>query len=158
MRTVAIESNGLIERTAVYINGQCIGGIRELMIHLSEDGDFDSVITYKGTDGQIRTKELLVDYLENLQVLPPPFTEEEAAQLQLLEIETDGDIDSTVVYWNGEPLTGIVDLLIHIREGGTPSRWGKFLGQQGTGDQDVFVAEITFREEDGSLTTERIFG
>ncbi len=157
MRTVAIESNGFIERTAVYINGQCVGGIRELMIHLTENGDFDSVIVYKGTDGKEYSKELLVDYLENLPILPPPFTGEEAQSLNLLEIETDGDIESTVVFWNGEPLTGIVDLLIHIRESGRPSSWPKLL-RNDSDSSDIFIAEITFREEDGSLTTEKIFG
>jgi hypothetical protein len=61
MRELSIESNGSLEKTAVYINGEQISGIHQLMLHINEDGDFDTILVYEGTDKQMYTKNLFSD-------------------------------------------------------------------------------------------------
>jgi hypothetical protein len=76
-----------------------------------------------------------------LQTREPAFTEDEARHMQLLTVESDGDIESTVVARNGEEQFGIVSLYVHLK----------------APPEDDFKAEITYREDDGRTTTEGVF-
>ncbi len=161
MATFSIESNGRIEKTAIYYNGEQIGGVKEVMLNLSEDGTFDAVIQYQGKDNNIHTKQIFTDYLENLRVTEPSFTDEEARELRLLTVDSDGDIENTLVLLNDMPLEGLVDLMIQIRGGGGATHQGGIRGLFGGRNDDAprqeFRAEATFRNEDDSLSTEYIF-
>jgi hypothetical protein len=159
MVELSIESNGRIEKTAVYINGEQIGGIKELMVHISEDGDFNSVIVYEGTDTVIRTKNLFGEYLDNLRTVEPTFSEEEAQYLNLLTIQSEGMLESTFVLLNDMEQEGITELLLHIRRGDAPqgSLWSRIRGQVPSADGATFRAEITYREANGTLSTENVF-
>lgn len=157
MATFVIESNGRIEKTAVYYNGEQIGGLKEVMLNLDEDGTFDAVLQYEGTNGEIYTKSIFEDFLENLKVVEPTFTEEEASYLTQFVIESDGDIENTNLFLNDEPVDGVVRLFVHIKStksttGGIASIFKKNI------PTDVeFKSEITYRNEDDTLETERIF-
>jgi hypothetical protein len=158
MPTLGIESNGTIEKTAVYYNGQQLGGLRELFLNLSEDGTFDSVIVYLGSDGNEYIKNPFSDYLDNLQFREPSFTEEEASNLQLVEIESDGDIENTSVYYNSNFLDGLVELFIHIKSPvQNKSKISSLFKSGKVNESSNFVANFTFRYEDGSIVTEGIF-
>lgn len=159
MRTFSMESNGRIEKTALYLNGEQIAGVKELLLHIDEDGVFDAIISYEGSDGQRRTKQLFTDHLEKLKVIPPVFTEEEARLLQLLSVESNGEVDDTVLYLNDEPLEGVVDILVHIKTAEQASGMLASLvkGKDAHGENNVFRAEVTFRNEDETIETERIF-
>ncbi len=158
MPTFAIESNGTIEKTAVYYNGEQLAGLKELFLNLGEDGTFDSVLVYIGIDGNEYYKNPFADYLENIGKKEPAFTEEEARNLQLLEIISDGNIENTEVYYNNQFVDGLVNLFIHIK---TP-RYNKkgissLIKSDKTSGEFVFIANFTFRNQDGSITTEAIF-
>ncbi len=158
MATFAIESNGRLEKTAVYYNGEQLGGIREIFLNMDEDGSFDSIIQYEGVNKEIYTKDIFNDHLDNIRVVEPAFTEEEAENLLLLAIESEGDIESTQVYINDEPQEGIVNLNIHIK--GTTTKGSIrniFKTKSYIPEESEFRAEITYRNEDDSLETEEIF-
>lgn len=157
MPTFAIESNGRLEKTAVYYNGEQISGIKELFINIDEDGTFDSLIQYEGTNKQIYTKNIFLDYLDNIKVIDPVFTEEEAQLLQLFTIESNGELDDTYLYLNDELLEGVVNLFIHIKGVENKNGLRKLFNKDNIPDTVEFKAEITFRNEDDSLETERIF-
>lgn len=159
MRTFSVESNGRIEKTALYLNGEQIAGVKELLLHIDEDGVFDAVISYEGSDGNRRTRQLFTDHLEGLKVIPPVFTDEEARLLQLLSIESNGEVEETVLYLNDEPLDGVVDILLHIKTAEqAPGVFTSLLKGKGPVDgTSVFRAEVTFRNEDETIETERIF-
>jgi hypothetical protein len=158
MREFSIESNGRIGMTALYLNGEQISGVHELLIQIDEDGTFNSVISYKGTDKQIRTKNLFSDYLDNLRVIEPAFSEEEARSLQLLTVESNGDIEETVLYLNDEPLEGVVGIFLHVKKEETESSLSSlFSSNKKVLEGAVFRAEITYRNEDDSLETENVF-
>lgn len=159
MATFGIEGNGRIEKTAIYYNGEQIGGLKELFIHIDEDGTFDSIIQYEGTDNKVYTKNIFEDHLENIKSVDPSFTEEEASMLHLFEIESDGDLENTFVYEAGEdePLEGIVSVFIHIKGKDNKSGLKKLFNKDNIPNQAQFKATITFREEDDSITTEDIF-
>lgn len=160
MATFGIESNGRLENTAVYYNGEQLAGLRQVLLNLAEDGTFDAVISYRGEDGRLYTKNPFTDYLENIRTMPPSFTEEEARAMQLLVIESDGNIENTLVYLNDEPLEGIVQLFVNISVPDTSTQERGFLFWKRSSppaERADFRAEITFREPDGSLTTENIF-
>lgn len=158
MPTFAIESNGRLEKTALYYNGEQIGGIKEIFLNLDEDGTFDSIIQYEGKDQQIHTKNIFRDYLTNIKITEPSFTEDEAAELQLFEIESDGDIEDTMLYLNDENLEGVVSVLLHIKSTQEKNSLHKFFaGKRYVPDHVEFKAEITFRNEDNSIETEEIF-
>lgn len=159
MATLGIESNGRIEKTAIYLNGERIRGIKELVLNLDEEGAFDAVIQYEGSDKNLYTKQLFSDVLSNIITAEPAFTEEEAVNLQLLEIESDGYIENTSVLRNEQPLDGIVSLLLHIKsadatKGGLKSI---FSSKKNSDAGAEFKATITFRNEDDTLETEDIF-
>ncbi len=162
MPTISIESNGRLEKTAIYYNGEQISGVKELMINLDEDGTFDALIQYQGTDGQIHNKQIFADYIANLKVVEPSFTEEDAQELQLLTIESDGDIESCSVFINEQLADGIVSLYVHIKTGQSddtksslltmfkPKKPVNMIGSE-------FKSEVTFRNENNSIETEEIF-
>jgi hypothetical protein len=103
---------------------------------------------------------VFTDYLDNIQTEPAGFTEEEAQSLNLLTIVSDGTLDSTVVARNHEEQFGVTQLYVHIKapsvqEGGGLRSW--FGGAKSIPERAEFVAEITYRENNGELTTEGVF-
>jgi len=46
MATFSIVSNGRIERTFVFFNGEQIAGVKEIFLNINEDGNFDAIIQY----------------------------------------------------------------------------------------------------------------
>lgn len=159
MATFAIESNGRIEKTAVYFNGEQLAGLKEILVHIDEDGTFDAIVQYTGTDEKLHIKNIFHDTLTNIKVQEPSFTEEEAKTLTQLVIESDGTLEDTLLLLNGEELDGVVSILIHIKsnkikESGLKAMFGA--GREAVFNAD-FQSEITYRNEDDSLDTERIF-
>jgi hypothetical protein len=151
MREVSIESNGSLEKTAVYINGEQIGGIHQMMIHISEDGDFETILVYEGTDKQMYTKNIFVDYLDNI--------EEDAQYLRLMLIASDGELANTVVYINEEEQMGLTDLIVQIQRGEQAQKsLTSFFKKQEPAERPTFRAEAQYRNEDDTLSTELIFG
>jgi len=158
MATFSVESNGRLEKTAIYFNGEQLGGVKEVFLNLDEDGTFDAVIQYEGTDKQIHSKQIFLDYLEKMKIVEPSFTEEEAEELQLFTVESNGDIEETSVFLNEEMLDGIISLFVHIK--GTQAVSGLkslFSLKKELPDHPEFKAEITYRNEDNSTETEAIF-
>lgn len=158
MATFTIESNGRIEKTAVYYNGEQLGGVREILINLNEDGTFDAVIQYTGKDEKLYIKNIFLDNLDNLKIVPPSFTEEEAINLVQFSLDSDGDINDTAVFINEELLEGIVSVFIHIKSNKMKESGLKAIfGNKNDKINSDFKSEITFRNEDDTLQTERIF-
>lgn len=159
MATFTIESNGRLEKTAVYFNGEQISGIKEIFVNIDEDGTFDAIIQYEGNDKQIHTKTIFEEsYLDNVKVVEPSFTESEAAELQEFTVESDGDLGNTWLFQNEEQLDGVVEVLIHIKAAENKNGLkALFSNKNKIPDQVEFKAEITFRNEDDSLETEAIF-
>jgi hypothetical protein len=160
MAEFSIEGNGRIERTALYFNGQQLDGVREVFVNITEDGEFDVIVMYVGTDGQSYTKNVFTDYLDNIQTEPAGFTDQEAQSLHLLTIVSDGSLETTVVARNNEEQFGIVRLYVHIKapsvqEGRGLRSW--FGGAKSIPERAEFVAEITYREDNDELTTESVF-
>ena len=160
MPSLSIESNGRLENTAIYINGMQIGGVKEILLSLDEDGTFDAVIQYLGTDKEVYTKQLFRDTLSNLKTVPPSYTEAEAErlQLQLLTIESEGGIETTDVLINDEYEEGIVNIFLHIKSA-TQNKKGisSVFGKKEQIETETFKAQITYRNEDETLETEEIF-
>ncbi|MDC1067765.1 hypothetical protein OAQ99_01255 [Candidatus Kapabacteria bacterium] len=158
MKTLTIESNGRLGKTAVYLNGEQLDGLKELFLNLDEEGTYDSVVQYVGGDGELYTKNIFSDNLTELKVTEPSFTEEEANELEELTIESDGQIENTILMWDEEDLDGVVSLLVHIK---TPTKEKKGLSnlfsRAKTVEDSVCKAEIVFRNDDDSLETERVF-
>jgi hypothetical protein len=158
MATFGIESNGRLEKTVLYFNGEQLGGIKEVFLNLDEDGTFDAILQYEGTDKEIKTKQVFTEYLENVKTVEPSFTEEEAEHLRLLSIESDGDINNTTVYLNKEELNGIVSLFVHIKGAASQNSIGSlFAFKKKIPEHVEFRAEITYRNQDDSTETEGIF-
>lgn len=158
MPTFAIESNGRIEKTAVYYNGEQLGGIKEIFIHIDENGAFDSVIQYEGADKVLYTKDIFKDYLTNIKVVPPVFSAEEAKYLQLIEFESEGSLDHTTIFYNNESLIGVVNIFIHIKSNNNTDGVNSIFSlKRKVNTLAEFKAEITFRNEDDTIETERIF-
>ena len=159
MATLVIESNGRIEKTAVYVNGDQFSGIRELMLNVNEDGTFDCVFVYKGDDEKIYTRNVFTEYLDHIQTRDPSFTEEEAQYLQQLSIESTGAIETTTVAINDEMQDGIVSLFVHIKAPDTQKTTGirRWFGATSTAGRAEFTADITYRNPDDSIVTESVF-
>lgn len=158
MATFGIESNGRLEKTAIYFNGQQIGGVKEIFLNLDEDGTFDAIIQYEGTDKELYTKSIFTEYLENVRIVEPSFSDEEASELNLLEIQSDGDIESCVVIYNGDELDGLVSLFVHIKGVSSKSSIRNiFSSKKNIPEHPEFKAEFNFRYEDGSIESEAIF-
>jgi hypothetical protein len=141
MPELSIESNGLLETTAVYYNGEQLRGVRELLVNIDENGTFDAILQYKGADGEMHTKNVLQEYLDNVATGEPSFTEEEAKSLKMLTVDSDGTLENTIVAIDGVAQNGIVNLYVHIK----------------APPEIEFAAEITYREEDGTQTREGVF-
>ncbi|MBL7999242.1 MAG: hypothetical protein JNL32_11460 [Candidatus Kapabacteria bacterium] len=160
MPVLAIESNGRIEKTALYFNGEQIAGVKELFLNIDEDGTFDAVLQYQNESGDIVNKQVFTEYLDGLKTMPPAFTDEEAQQMQLLSVDSSGAIDDTFISINDQPLDGIVSMFVHIKapvknnSSGLSSLFGK---KAETTERGEFKAEVTFRNEDDSQSTEAIF-
>ncbi|MBM2815924.1 MAG: hypothetical protein HW421_2686 [Ignavibacteria bacterium] len=158
MATFSIESNGRLEKTVVYFNGEQLGGIKEVFLNLDEEGAFDAILQYEGSDKKLYTKQIFEGYLENVKTTEPSFTEEEAEQLQILTLESEGAIESSSVFFNEEPLEGIVSLFVHIKAANSKTGIRSFFsGKSNIPEHTEFLAEITFRNEDGSVVTENVF-
>ena len=158
MPTFSIESNGRLEMTAIYINGEQIGGVKEIFLNLTEEGEFDGIIQYEGSDKNIYTKQIFSEYLENLKVVEPSFTEDEAQELQLLTFDSGGEIENTTVLYNNETLEGIVSIFIHIKSAQNKTGIRSLFSSKSQIPEHVeFKAEATFRNEDGTIETEEIF-
>ncbi len=158
MAVLSIESNGTIEMTAVYYNGQQVAGLSELFLNLCEDGTFDSVISYTGTDGFEYHKNPFLDYLDNIPYREPAFTEEESQRLHLLTIESDGEIENTNVYFDNEMVDGLVNLFVHIKSPKkTKSSIVSFLKKEKSLEGAIFKATFTFRYPGDIIKTEEIF-
>src|SRR5687768_1779073 len=158
MPSFSIESNGRLEKTAVYFNGEQLGGVREVFLNLDEDGTFDAVLQYVGADGETYTKQIFNDHLERLVTTEPGLTEEEARTRRLLTIDSSGEIEDTMVLLDDQPLDGLTNLLVHIK--GSAKAGGIrafFKTKHELTDREEFRAEATYRNEDDTLTTERIF-
>lgn len=158
MATLTIESNGRIEKTAIYFNGEQLSGVREILINLDEDGTFDSVIQYIGINDKINIKNIFKDNLDNVKISPPSFTEEEARNLIQFSIDSNGEIEDTEIFLNDENLQGIINIFIHIKSNKIKeSALKSIFGKKSNDFNGDFKAEITFRNEDNSITVERIF-
>lgn len=159
MATLIVESNGRIEKTAVYVNGEQLDGIRELMVNISEDGTFDCVLVYSGDDGQLYTRNVFTEYADHVRTREPAFTEEEASMLQQLCIDSDGSVESATVSINDEPQDGIVSLFLHIKAPDTQNNGGirRWFGGSRSAGRAEFTADITYRNADDSIVTESVF-
>ena len=156
MPTFAIESDGFLENTAVYYNGKRLSGIKEIFLNMDEEGTFDAYIQYEGTDGETRVRNIFTEYLD--EVKTADYTNYgENLNSRILEIESDGDIESSTLYYDDEPLEGVVRLFVRIK--GTARKSGilsKLFGKDDV-EKTIFENEIVFRNEDGSLEKESLF-
>lgn len=157
IETFAIESNGLLEQTACYINGKQLGGLKELYINIDEAGIFDAIIQYEAEDKQIYTCRLFNVDKCNIKTVQPSFTEEEASQLILFEIESDGTLDNTTFYFNNDELSEVVSLFIHIKAVTGDLGIKHLFKEPIISDKPIFKTEIVFRNDDDTLSTETIF-
>ncbi len=157
MPTFSIESNGRIEKTAVYYNGEQLGGVKEVFLNLDEEGTFDAFIQYEGSDKNIYTKNIFTDYFDNVKIVEPSFSEEDSQALRLLTIDSNGDIEDTEVVINGQDEDGIVNLMVHIKPSKSNSGIKSFFSSKNVPEHSQFVSEITFRYEDDTIETESIF-
>lgn len=159
MLSISIVSNGRLERTAVYINGEQVAGLRELFISINEDGEFNSAIRYLASNNEEFVKDIFNEELSLIQITEPSFTEDELLALQTITVESDGDLDNTVVYWNDEAQEGIISLFIHVKAPSKEKKQGLsgMFGKTNTLADSVCDAEITFREYDDSTTVEKVF-
>ncbi len=128
-----------------------------MFLNIDEEGAFDAIIQYEGSDKNLHTKQIFADYLDNIKIVEPTFTEEESQELQLLTIESEGDIEETSVFFNDESLDGIISIMVHIKGTDQPSGLKAFFKSKEVTDKPVFTAEITYRNEDDSEETETIF-
>lgn len=160
MRTISIESNGRIEKTAVYVNGEQITGIRELLISIDEEGTFNAIISFVNTAGTLITKQIFTDDLSQLQRREAAFSEEEAMDLRSLAIESDGSLENTSVFVNNEFMEGIISVMVHIMIDGqqkSNSMFSRIFSKNSSPVETRFVSEIVLRNPDGSELYESIF-
>ena len=160
MFSFVVESNGRIEKTAVYYNGEQLGGVKEVFFHISEEGDFDAIIHYRGVDNQDYSRTIFEGTLPAIKVVEPTFTEEEAMQLRSIEIQSNGQLEDTIVYLDEEEQFGIVSVLIHIKSPTTEQKsgiTGIFSKKKVLSGSAECMAEITYRNDDDTIETERIF-
>ena len=156
----SIESNGLLKKTAIYYNGQTIQGIKEIYMNISEDGDFDAILKYMGDDELEYSKHIFEDSLTSIKLGDPVFTEAEAEDLTLLTIKSDGNLENTEVLIDDEFEDGIVELFLHIKTAQREEQgfFDKLMKKEEKKiDNSEFRAEITYRNDDDSIETERIF-
>ena len=159
MRTITIESNGRLERTAIYVNGEQVAGVRELLISIDEEGTFHSIISLISGSGIQVTKQLFTDDISQLQRKEAAFTSEESFQLQSFSIESDGDLEQTSLFMNDDFVVGVVSIIIHIRietSQPTKSLFSWFTKHRNV-HENVFQTEIVFRNPNGTHSVESIF-
>ncbi|MBS1561680.1 MAG: hypothetical protein JSS89_08760 [Bacteroidetes bacterium] len=159
MTEFSILSNGRIERSAVYVNGEQLRGVKEILLSLDENGTFDAILQYVGVDGLLYTRQMFNEYLDSVQTTEPTFSEEEASRMRLLTVQSDGDIGSTVVFLDNEEQMGIVSLYVHMK---SPTHTSGGLRAFFSGKKDIperaeFKAEITYRNDDDSLSSEELY-
>jgi len=160
MAEFSIEGNGRLEKTAIYYNGEQLNGVKEIFLNLDENGAFDAILMYVGTDGVAYTKNVFTDYLEKIATEPAGFTEEEARSLSIFTLISEGDIAQTTILRNNEEQGGVVSIYVHIKAPSMPPGGGLrafFGGQKEIPEHTEFKAEIVYREDDGKLTTEGLF-
>jgi len=160
MRTISIESNGRLEKTAVYVNGEQVTGIRELLLSIDEEGTFNAIVSFVSTSGILLTKQVFTDDLSQLQRREVAFSEEEAMDLRSFAIESDGTLDNTSIFMNNEFIDGIISIMIHITiETSQPKKgmFTKLFSKNSTLSQTRFITEIVLRNPDGSELIESIF-
>ena len=161
MRTITIESNGRIEKTAVYVNGEQISGIRELLISIDEEGTFNAILSFIGITGELHTKQLFTEDLSTMKRKEASFTEIEAQELRSITIESDGTLDNTTVLINNEFAEGIISLSMHIlidmQQQSHKSFLKRLFSKEQSFNETRFITEIVFRNPDGSEQIETIF-
>ena len=160
MRTISIESNGRIEKTAVYLNGEQIAGIKELLLSIDEEGIFNAIISFTTSSGTVLTKQLFTDDLSQLQRRGAAFSEDEAMDLRSLAVESDGTLDNTSVFMNNEFIDGIVSIMVHIMIDSVQKRgnvFSKIFSKNQSYSETRFLSEIVLRNLDGSESIESIF-
>ncbi|MCE2755719.1 MAG: hypothetical protein LW818_06995 [Ignavibacteriae bacterium] len=160
MRTISIESNGRIEKTAVYLNGEQITGIKELLLSIDEEGIFNAIISFTSSSGTLLTKQLFTDDLSQLQRREAAFSEDEAMDLRSMAIESDGTLDNTSVFMNNEFIDGIVSIMVHIMIDSVQKRenvFTKIFSKNQSYSETRFISEIVLRNPDGSESIESIF-
>jgi hypothetical protein len=159
MTEFTILSNGRMERTAVYVNGEQLRGVKEILLSLDENGTFDAILQYVGTDGQLYTRQMFNEYLDAVQTTDPTFDEEEASRMRALTVQSDGDIAGTIVFIDGEEQAGIVSLYVHMKSPTHTSGGLRafFSGKKDIPERTEFKAEITYRNDDDSLSTEELY-
>lgn len=159
MRTITIESNGRLERTAIYINGEQVTGIRELLISIDEEGTFNSIITFIDKTGIQSTKQLFSDDLSHMKRIEASFTTEDSHQLQSFTVESDGDLEQTSLFMNNEFIEGVISVMIHLKietQQPSSSLLSIFRKKQLI-HENFFQTEIVFRNSDGTQSVETIF-
>lgn len=158
MATFSIVSNGRIEKTVVFYNGEQITGVKEIFINIDETGTFEAIIQYQGVDKKVYAQNIFEDYLLNIKTTEPTLTEEEIDNLITLTIESDGNLENTNVFINDEFQEGIVSLYVHIKGADNKDGLRKIFTQKvHIPDKPEFYSEIIYRNEDGSLEKQEIF-
>ena len=95
--------------------------------------------------------------MDNLKLVPPSFTDEEATALREFTIESDGDLGDTWLFLEDEPLDGVVEVLVHIKATDNKNGLRSLFNKSKIPEMVEFKAQITFRNEDDSIETEDIF-
>ncbi|NBO70714.1 hypothetical protein EBV26_09570 [bacterium] len=160
MRTVTIESNGRIEKTAIYINGEQITGIKELLIAIDEESNFNAIISFEDNIGNVHTKQLFTDDLSSLKRKDPTFSMEDSEYLQSFTIESNGDLQETSLFIKDEFIEGVISILIHIKVDIQDSKTGflsSIFDKKPKFTNTMFSNEIVFRNPDGTQSIETIF-
>lgn len=160
MRTISIESNGRIEKTAIYVNGEQVSGIRELLVSIDEEGTFNTIISFEDQTGIIHTKNLFTDDLSLLRRKDASFTIEDSLQLKVFTIESDGDLENTSLYMNDEFIEGVFSILIHLKANSHKQKQtflSSLFNNKQLASEIYFQTEIVYRNSDDSHSIESIF-
>ena len=160
MRTISIESNGRIEKTAIYVNGEQVSGISELLISIDEDGTFNTIISFEDQSGNIHTKNLFSDDLSLLKRKDPSFSIEDSIQLQVFTIESDGNLENTSLYMNEEFIEGVISIMIHLKANFHKQKQtllSSLFSKKQLASEIYFQTEIVYRNSDDTHSIESIF-
>ncbi|MCX8055291.1 MAG: hypothetical protein N3A67_06465 [Ignavibacteria bacterium] len=158
MPTFSISSNGRLEKTVVFYNGEQLTGLKEIYININEEGNFEAIIQYQGTDKKTYVFNIFEDYLINLKTTESTLTDLEFENLVTLTIESDGNLENTSVFIDDEYQEGVVSLYVHIKGADNKDGIRKFLSSKYyIPDTPELYSEIIFRNEDGSFDKEKVF-